>query len=140
MQVMIPEAISWITPLLLIPGVGLLLVSTSARFEALHTEIHQLLHDDSEAAPACAEHVVVRARILQIAMSALYIATMLLSGAGLLGALANWRFEFFLHFAWLLTALAVFSVFLASLVLIRESITSFRIINNHANTVNNRNS
>ena len=30
------EAVSWASPLLLIPGVGLLLVSTSARFESVH--------------------------------------------------------------------------------------------------------
>ena len=114
------------------------LVSTSARFETLHTEIHQLLHDTSEAAQACADHVVVRAKILQTAMICFYVATMLLSGAGILGALADWRFQFLGQFAWLLTALAVCFIFLASIALIRESITSFRIISKHADEVSTR--
>ena len=135
---MIPEAVSWIAPLLLIPGVGLLLVSSSARFEALHIEIHDLLHDSSLEAPACAGHVLGRARTLQFAMTTLYIAVMLLSSAGLLGALANWGYEIFYGFAWLCTTLAVFSIFLASILLIRDSVTSFRIINEHALAVSLR--
>ena len=69
------EAASWVSPLLLLPGVGLLLVSTSARFEAVHENIHQLLHDESTAAGECAAHAVRRARLLSIAMSSLYFAT-----------------------------------------------------------------
>ena len=135
---MMLEAASWIAPLLLIPGVGLLLVSTSARYDALHTEIHQLLHDTSKAAQGCAEHVVTRAKILQTAMFCLYITIMLLSGAGLLGALADWRYGSLGQLAWLLMASAVFFVFLASLALIRESIISLRIISGHAKEVKTR--
>jgi pyruvate/2-oxoglutarate dehydrogenase complex dihydrolipoamide dehydrogenase (E3) component len=101
----------------------------------VHAEIHQLLHDTSEAAPACAEHVASRTKILQIAMASLYTATMLLSGAGLLGALADWRFAFIGKFAWLFTALAVLFVFLASVALIRESFISLRVISEHAKQV-----
>ena len=135
---MMLEAASWIAPLLLIPGVGLLLASTSARFEAVHAEIHQLLHDTSDAATGCAEHALVRAKILQIAMTSLYGATMLLSGAGLIGALADWRFEWMGKYAWLLTAIAVLFVFVASLALIRESIICLRIISDHAKEVKTR--
>ena len=40
----------WLTPLLLLPGVALLIVSTSHRFAQLHSEFHRLLdHPDDHA-------------------------------------------------------------------------------------------
>ena len=82
-----PDAVSWATPLLVLPGVGLLLVSTSARYEAIHAEIHQLLDDPSEQAIGCTLHVVHRARILRLAMLSLYVSASLLAASGLIAAL-----------------------------------------------------
>jgi len=50
----------WLTPFILLPAVGMLIVSTSSRLNELHQEIHQLLHDESRGAGACAAHVVDR--------------------------------------------------------------------------------
>ena len=81
------DAVSWVTPLLLLPGIGLLLVSTSTRYEAVHQEIHTLLKHASDDHSDCASHVVRRARLLQITMLALYSAVALLSTSGLIAAL-----------------------------------------------------
>ncbi len=35
----------WLTPLILLPGVALLLVSTSARFAAMNATFHRLLRE-----------------------------------------------------------------------------------------------
>ena len=40
---MLADAASWATPLLLLPGVALLITSTSVRFDLVHTEIHHML-------------------------------------------------------------------------------------------------
>ncbi|MFQ5529602.1 MAG: hypothetical protein ACE5FP_04570 [Gemmatimonadota bacterium] len=34
------ESSPWITPLLLMPGVGLLILSTAVRYNRLHDEVH----------------------------------------------------------------------------------------------------
>ena len=84
------DTVSWVTPLLLLPGVALLLVSTSARYEAVHQEIHTLLGEVSSDASHCAQHVVRRARLLQSAMLALYGAVALLSTSGLVASITLW--------------------------------------------------
>ena len=42
----------WLTPLVLLPGVAILLISTSARYGEIHAEFHRLLgqSDHSDAA------------------------------------------------------------------------------------------
>ena len=84
------ETASWVSPLLLLPGVGLLLVSTSARFEAIHENIHQLLDEQTAEAKQCAAHAVRRARLLSIAMCSLYFAAAALAASGLCGTIAVW--------------------------------------------------
>lgn len=43
----------WLTPLILLRGVALFIVSTSARFALLHAEVHRLLeHPDSHVPPS----------------------------------------------------------------------------------------
>ena len=129
------ETLSWVTPLLLLPGVGLLLISTSARYQAIHEEIHKLLQERSPEARPCARHVLHRARILWIAMLSLYAASSLLATGGLVGALTLWWTNSVHWFSWLLTVTGVFCIALASVALIRESSISFAIIETHAREV-----
>ena len=37
----------WLSPLLLLPGAGLLIMSTSQRFNRLHDEIHHIMEEGS---------------------------------------------------------------------------------------------
>lgn len=51
----------WITPLLLLPGVALLIVSTAARFGQLQDEFHHLLDHEEQHAKIIARPLVQRA-------------------------------------------------------------------------------
>lgn len=53
---------SWLTPLLLIPGIAILIASTATRYSEVHAEIHRLLHEHSAEAKACAQHELKRSR------------------------------------------------------------------------------
>ncbi len=76
----------WAAPLLLIPGVGLLLISTSSRFGQLHQELlRQVREQNSEAV----RHLCQRARLIHTAMVSLYVSIAVLSFSSLLGTLAN---------------------------------------------------
>ncbi len=76
----------WAAPLLLIPGVGLLVLSTSARFGQLHQELHRQL---SEGHPGAVKHLCRRARLLHSALVSLYVSIAVLAISSLLGTLAN---------------------------------------------------
>ncbi len=133
-----PDAVSWATPLLVLPGVGLLLVSTSARYEAIHAEIHQLLDDPSEQAIGCTLHVVHRARILRLAMLSLYVSASLLAASGLIAALTV-GFLGAVHWAsWVLLVAGVSCVLIAAVALTREAGISLSIVEAHASEIESR--
>jgi hypothetical protein len=132
------ETVSWVTPLLILPGVGLLLVSTSARYEAVHAEIHRLLEERSKQSGDCAAHEFHRARILRIAMVSLYAAASLLSASGLAAALTIWWLASLHRRAWLLLVGGVSCLVVSSLALVRESAVSFSVVEAHAREIESR--
>jgi len=126
------ELASWVTPLLLLPGIGLLLVSTSARFEALHVEIHALLAERGAQAAACAGHTLRRARLFRDALVALYSSAAALAAAGLVGAVSQWWSGTVHAASWLLTIAAVAALVGAAVQLVRESVVSLQVVRGHA--------
>lgn len=126
------EAVSWVTPLLILPGVGLLIMSTAARYEAIHAEIHELLHDTGQEAAQCAGHVLTRARLLRTALVALYAAASSIAASALVAALVIWRGGEAPWPAWALLTLGVACVLVATATLTRESVASLRIMEDHA--------
>lgn len=128
-------AASWVTPLLILHGVGLLLVSTASRYEAVHSEIHTLLAEASPEAAACAIHVAQRARIFRNAMFSLYTSACALGGAGLVGALTFWIIDQ-VHWSSLgLSIIGVASLVIAAALLMRESALSLQIVESHRDTL-----
>ena len=115
----------WIVPLLLIPGVALLVLSTSARFGRLHVEITRLHEKGSKAAVA---HHYRRARFMRNALVALYGAVALLATSSLVGTFADLWFESLGVHALALTCFAVVGVVYAATQLIRESFLLLTVI------------
>jgi len=133
-----PEAASWVTPLLLLPGVGLLLVSTSARYEALHEEIHRLLEEVGEQSRGCALHCLSRARLLRTAMVSLYGSAALLAASGLLGAVTHWWVGASHGSAWIVGVGAFVLILWALIILLRESSVSLAVVESHAREIASR--
>ena len=108
----------WAAPLLLIPGVGLLVLSTSARFGQLRQELHR--QRDNGHSPAV-QHLCRRARLLHSALVSFYVSIAVLACFSLLGTLANRWFE---RWKWIpepMTFLSVAVITFAAIQLIRES-------------------
>ncbi len=133
-----PEAAAWVTPLLLLPGVGLLLVSTSTRYDALHEEIHRLLEETGELGRGCALHCLDRARLLRTAMVSLYGAAALLAASGLLGALTHWWLGVSHWTTWVVGVAAFILILWASIILVRESSVSLSVVESHAREIASR--
>lgn len=122
----------WLTPLIFLPGVALLILSTSARFNRLHDEVHDLL-DHGHAVPAgTVRRLMRRARLFRTALVALYVCVGLFAVASLLGALfLGWsEASRWLVVGFLVTGIACLCA--AAGLLIRESILSLDIIEAHA--------
>ena len=72
----------WAAPLLLIPAVGLLVISTSARFGQLRDEFHR--HKGEQESVAL-KHLCRRASLIHSAMVSFYTSVAVLALASLLG-------------------------------------------------------
>ncbi len=122
---------AWLTPLVLLPGVALLVLSTSARYAQIHEEFHHLLgHADADVA-AHARQLWHRAALFRDALVGLYVSVGLLAIAGTVGGVTS---LWFAESAWLVLALTVggvLAVVFSSVQLIRESALSLDVLRRH---------
>ncbi len=121
----------WIRPLFLLPGVGLLVMSTAARYSRLHEELHHVEEHQGRHGDVMGV-LFLRARLFRDSLVALYLAAAILALGPLLGGLASsravWQ-EWIVNAA---TSLAVVCVLVACTQLIRESVHSLHVIREHA--------
>ncbi len=119
----------WAAPLLLLPGVALMVLSTSTRFGLLHDEFHRVLETGRSKRLPRLRH---RARLMRMALVGLYISVALLAIASVVGTIANTlgsNVEPTLHlFALGLTVLGVVMGAVAAAQLIRESTILLSVI------------
>ena len=108
----------WAAPLLLIPGVGLLLLSTSVRFGQLHQELLRQLREKHSRA---VRHLRQRARLIHSAMVSLYVSIAVLAFSSLLGTLAARWFPTLKWIPEVMTFVGVAIISYAAIQLIRES-------------------
>ncbi len=118
----------WLTPLILLPGVALLTVSTAHRFGQLQAEFHRLLDHPDSRAQIVARSLARRARLHRDALASLYASVGLMALGSLLGGVVNlWRPESL----WLvggLTIAGIACLVFSAAQLFRESITSLQVI------------
>jgi hypothetical protein len=118
----------WLTPLILLPGVALLIVSTSARFGQIHTEFHRLVDHPDARARILGRHLLKRAVIFRNALVALYGSVGLFALGSLLGGVVNlWQPESL----WVvggLTIVGISGIVYASFQLLRESFICLRAL------------
>lgn len=128
----------WLTPLILLPGVALLIVSTSARYGRIHDEIHHLFEHEREASPDAVSRLRQRARLYRDALLSLYICVGLFSLSSLFGmiVLAGVHSADWVGAGILIVGIAF--LFAATVQLIRESILSLEIIRDHLDHFENR--
>lgn len=117
----------WATPLLLLPGVALLILSTATRFNRLHDEVHHTLHG-APGDGAVASVLLRRARLFRNALVELYLSVTLL-GLSSVAALA--RAFLGVGPGAVLSTLAVLALLHASLQLAREATLALHVVQDH---------
>ena len=130
----------WLTPLILLPGVSVLIMSTSARYAQIHSEIHHLLDENNSNTGKIIKHLLIRAKLFRNALVSLYSSAAFLALAGLVGCLSLIWKEFTLESSVLfLIGLGILILLFATVELIRESILSLEIIRSHHRDFEQRN-
>ncbi|WP_146119017.1 DUF2721 domain-containing protein [Blastopirellula marina] len=118
----------WLTPLVLLPGVALLIVSTSARFGQILTEVHRLLDRPDAHAKILARNLLQRSALFRDALIALYSSVGLFALGSLLGGVVNlWRPESL----WVVggaTMIGICCIVFAAVQLIREALTCLQVV------------
>lgn len=121
----------WLTPLILLPGVTLLTVSTSARFGQLHTEFHRLLDHPDAHAKILSRHLLRRSKLFRDSHVALYAGVGLFALGSLLGGVINlWRPESL----WVVggaTMIGIGCIVYAAVQLMREALLCVRVVVDH---------
>ena len=120
----------WVTPLLLIPAVGLLILSTSARFGQLHEEFRR--RKDAHGSLAL-KHLCRRASLIHRALVSFYTSVAVLALASLLGTLADHWFKTLNWLPQAITFVGVALILFSATQLIRESRLLLTVILDDAN-------
>ncbi|RMH12898.1 MAG: DUF2721 domain-containing protein [Gemmatimonadetes bacterium] len=122
----------WVTPLLLLPGVALMVLSTSVRYNRLHDEIHDLMGAHADlAGPGVLALLARRARLFRLALVCLYASVALLSLASLVGVASVAAGGWVARASYGITGTAVLTVLVASVALVVESRGSLDVIEDH---------
>ncbi len=120
----------WLSPLLLIPGIGMLVSSTSARFSQIHNEIHHLMNNQNEHTEEILNHLFKRSKMFRNALICLYCAIGILVVSGLIGGIMS-AYEADKTWIIILTCAGIIFLFVATVILILESFLSLKIIEEH---------
>jgi len=126
----------WLIPILLLPGVALLIVSTAARYGQIHEELHHLQMDEMAVEPMFRQHLAHRARLFRNALVSLYVSVGAFALGSLIGALLDLSGQ---PSDWAVIALAfagILCLIFAAYELIRESLLSFQVIAYHLDNLN----
>lgn len=125
----------WLTPLILLPGVALLIVSTSARFGQLHTEFHRLLDHPDAHSRILSQHLLKRSRLFRDALVALYASVGLFALGSLLGGVVNlWQPES-LWVVGTATMIGIGCIVYAAGQLMREALICLSVLTDHSEHV-----
>lgn len=128
---MTSPAVSWLMPLILLPGVALLIMSTSARYGQIHEEIHHIIDNQERISVMYCTHLQKRATLFRNALVSLYVSVGLFVLGSIVGALLDLAAGpddlVVIGFA----CIGIICLIYASAVLIQESIFSLRVIEHH---------
>ncbi len=127
----------WLTPLILLPGVALLIMSTSARLHQINSEFHHLFDHPDDHAKIISRHLVQRSAFFRDALVSLYLSVGLFSFGSLIGGVINLWFPELLWMVGGLTISGIVTLVFASAQLVRESFLCTKIIKDHQNRIEN---
>ncbi|VAW12495.1 hypothetical protein MNBD_BACTEROID05-917 [hydrothermal vent metagenome] len=125
----------WLTPLLLLPGVALLIISTASRFGEIQSEFHYLRDHPNSRNEIMARHLFRRSKYYRDALVSLYLSVCIFSVGSLLGGLAGFFYEQALWVVGGIILLGIFFLVFASVQLLKESHLSLKVVEDHIDQI-----
>ena len=122
---------AWLTPLVLLPGVALLVLSTSARYGQIHQEFHHLVAEKVRREDLHARSLMHRAILFRNALVGLYTSVASLALGSMVGGLASLLLAESVWFVQGLTVLGVLALVYSAVQLVRESLLSLHVLRRH---------
>lgn len=116
----------WLLPITLLPGVGLLIMSTSSLTMGLSNEL-SLLINDSTSNPIIIRQKISQLSRLNLSLTAFYISSAALTISGLIGGLAANEYDAFEQYAEILLFLSILCILVALILLMIYSARAVRI-------------
>ena len=126
----------WLSPLLLLPGAALLILSTSNRLNRLHDEVHHQTEQQHSPSKEIIDHLVMRARNFRNALVFLYSSISIFAVAGIIGGLTSGWDEISTVLTLGLTIIGIICITVAAIILIKESSLALQIIESHTRKLN----
>ncbi|NDJ54312.1 MAG: DUF2721 domain-containing protein [Chloroflexi bacterium] len=130
-----PTTVTWVLPLVLMPAVALLLISTSARIQMMHNEVHHLLTHNYSVSGQFIAHLRARARQYRNALVGFYAAVTLFAFGSILGAFADLMGLSSAVVVIAFTVLGIISLILSAVQLIQESTLSLEAVEEHLDDI-----
>ncbi len=127
--------VTWLVPLLLIPGVALLIMSTSVRFGQVRDEVHYLFDRMHIVPPMFLDGLYQRARYYRNSLIGLYFAVGCFATGSILGAVVDFMRGNVDFVVLVFTALGIGGLLYASVTLIRESYLLLEVIEQHIDEI-----
>ena len=127
--------VSWLIPIILLPGVALLIMSTSLRYGQIHEELHHMLEMGERVSGNYFAHLYQRARYFRDALVTLYISVSLFSLGSIIGAIVELMTGPSDIYVLIMSGVGILALIYASLQLVRESLLSLRVLEHHLEMV-----
>ena len=121
----------WLMPLILLPGIALLILSTSTRYSRIHDEIHHLLISSNCNQNNSGKILIKRAVLFRNSLILLYFCVVVFAVTAFAGGIMstlNVPNNIILMFLFLI---GIINLIIASLFLIQEAFLSLEIIKKH---------
>jgi len=121
----------WLSPLLLLPGAALLILSTSNRLNRLHDEVHHQIDGKHSPSKEMIVHLLLRAKYFRNALVLLYSSISIFAVAGIIGGVTSGLGEISLVLTIGLTIIGIICITASAIILIKESSLALKIIESH---------
>lgn len=121
----------WLMPLILLPGIALLILSTSTRYSRIHDEIHHLLISSDCNQNNSGKILIKRAVLFRDSLILLYFCVVVFAVTAFFGGIMsalNVQNNIILM---LLFLIGIINLIIASVFLIKEAFLSLEIIRKH---------
>jgi hypothetical protein len=130
------ETISFLMPLTLLPGIGILIGAVSTRHGNLQQEIHHLMQLRERLSVDAHAHLRARTLHIRNALVSLHLSVTSFAVSTIIGVLLNFAQVDYEQAVVVLTALGIIGLVIGVIELVRESLRSHDIILEHLDSLN----